>query len=148
MIAARASTAIPPAPGPTARTRPACALAPLTVAALALAGGAVADDAPLRLPSAPHDILREVAPGGATGLVLRYVLPDLSATPYESVLPVLDALCARDGLPLWHVQEPHVDEIVVIAMDRAIPRGQPMPEAVQYISAYAIEGEGSECLWQ
>lgn len=104
--------------------------------------------AQLATPDVPHDVLHETLPSGDTGLVLRYVLPDLTAGQYDAVLPLLDTLCARDGLLAWVTTEPRPDEIVVIAMDRAIPRGQAMPEAVQYISAYVADAEGTTCIWQ
>ena len=100
------------------------------------------------LPEAPHDMLHETLPSGDTSLVLRYLLPDLTSGQYDAVLPMLDTLCARDGLPAWAASRPHPGEIVVIVMDRAIPRGQPMPGAIQYISAYVADAEGKTCLWQ
>jgi hypothetical protein len=98
-------------------------------------------------PAAPHDLLVETLPGGDTTLVLRYLAPEVAALSYADVAGVLDALCARDGLPAWSHADPPPNEIVIVLMDRAVVRGQADPDATQFISAY-ITQTGEHCIWQ
>lgn len=126
------------------RARTLLLAAGLTVAASALPAqtGATA------LPDMPHDTLREALPSGAAAIVLRYILPDLPGMGYEGAAPKMDALCVRDGLPAWQAMpEPRPQEIVIVLMDRAIPRGRPSPEATQFISAYRPNAAEDACLW-
>ena len=116
----------------------------LAAACAAFAVSALADT----LPDAPHDTLQEVLPSGDTALVLRYIVADLPALGYAGTTPWMDALCTRDGLPVWTgLAAPRPDEIVIVLMDRAVPRGQPDPDATQYIAAYLPDPEEGACQW-
>ena len=99
------------------------------------------------LDPAPHDRLLETLPSGDSALVLRYIDPAIAGLRYDDVADTLDALCARDGLPAWAAADPRPGEIVIVLMDRPVPRGQPDPEATQSISAYLPEDEGARCAW-
>lgn len=87
----------------------------------------------------------EIQPGGARWLVLRYLAPGIAGLPYESVLPDLDLLCAVEGLPAAS-EEGDVEQIVVVLMDRPVPRGVPDAAATQYIGAYLPDGDA--CVWE
>ena len=100
------------------------------------------------LPDAPHDTLQEVRPTGDTALVLRYIVANLPALGYARTAPWMDTLCTRDGLPaLAEIAPPRPAEIVIVLMDRAIPRGQPDPDATQFIAAYQPDPAQGVCQW-
>lgn len=95
----------------------------------------------------PFDRGYEVTPDGTFQVVLRYLAPALAggAIPYEAVVADLDALCAAEGIAAAEAAGRVVDEIVIVLMDRPVPRGQPDPEATQYIAAY--EAADGVCEW-
>lgn len=118
----------------------------LSVLALcaALALPAFAQD----MPEAPHETLREIRPGGESALVLRYIVTGLPQLGYAGTAPWMDALCLRDGLPAWsQIDAPRPTEILIVLMDRFVPRGQPDPEATQYIAAYLPDPAEGTCQW-
>lgn len=94
-----------------------------------------------------HDRHLEVLPSGDTALVLRYLAPEIAGLSYGDVVPLLDAICAQAGLAAWRDSTPRPDEIVIVLMDRVVPRGSPDPDATQYISAYRST-TGESCEWQ
>lgn len=100
---------------------------------------------PTGLAAEPFDRLVEVQPGGERWLVLRYLAPDLPGTDYEAVVPDLDFLCETEGLPAAD-EEGGIAQVVIVLMDRAVPRGTPDPEATQYIGSYLV-GDGV-CEWE
>jgi hypothetical protein len=81
----------------------------------------------------------EIQPGGARWLVLRYVAPSLAADAvgYPEILPDLDHLCATEGITIAE-REGDIEEIVIVLLDRPVPRGTPDPEATQYIGGYML----------
>ena len=95
-----------------------------------------------------HDVLVERQPGGESWLVLRYLAPAIAggAIGYADVAADLDALCAGEGLAGAETSEQEIAQIVIVLMDRPVPRGEPDPEATQYIGAYLIED--GECRWE
>ena len=94
-----------------------------------------------------HDRHLETLPSGDTALVLRFLDPDLATQSYADVAPRLDALCDGQGREEWRALEDVPDELVLVVMDRAVPRGTADPQSTQYISAYRIDDvEG--CIWQ
>ena len=94
-----------------------------------------------------HDRHLEQLPSGDTALVLRFLNRDLSALSYADVAPGLDQLCETEGRVQWAELQPTPDELVLVVMDRPIPRGTADPEATQYISAYRIDAQEG-CIWQ
>ena len=102
-----------------------------------------------------HDARVEVHPGTTEGaeerwLVLRYIAPEIAreggSLGYEDVAAGMDALCDGEGLATARAHESPVDQIVITVMDRAMERGQPNPEATQFIATYAVTEAG--CAWQ
>lgn len=95
----------------------------------------------------PLDSAVEVQPDGERWLVLRYLAPEIGAgaVAYEDALGDLDRLCESDGLD-GAAAESAIAQIVIVLMDRPVPRGTPDPEATQFIAAYRIE-EGA-CAWE
>jgi len=94
-----------------------------------------------------HDSTLEEQADGQLWLVLRYLAPALEggALGYGDVAAEMDALCEADGLAALAASGP-VDQILIVLMDRPVPRGTADPEATMYISAY--RAEAGRCLWQ
>ena len=113
-------------------------LAALTALMLAVA------PAGAQVPDVPFDRAVERQPDGLRWLVLRYLVPDLAARGFDAAAPDLDRLCAAQGLPA--AVEEGVGHVLIVLMDRPVPRGQPDPAATQFIGAYTIDG--GECLWE
>ncbi len=114
------------------------------LAALTAAAG---PELPSGLAVEPFDTGYELTPDGTFQVVLRYLAPAIAggAVPYEAVVADLDALCAAEGIAAAQAQTRAVDEIVIVLLDRPVPRGQPDPAATQYIAAYEpVEGV---CEW-
>ena len=102
-----------------------------------LACGLLFAPAAAQVVSAPFDRMVEVQPDGLSWLVLRYVVPGLPEMGYAASVPELDRLCGLDGVA-WALAE-GVDHVLVVLMDRPVPRGQPDAEATQFIGAYRLE---------
>ncbi|MEL6521411.1 MAG: DUF6497 family protein [Pseudomonadota bacterium] len=85
-----------------------------------------------------------------TWLVLRYLAPRIARDggdlTYDQVAPDLDQLCNTDGLEALRLTSADVAQIVVVLMDRDVPRGTPDPAATMFISAYLPDEKG--CIWQ
>lgn len=83
-------------------------------------------------------------------LVMRYIAPQIArqggTLGYEDVSMGMDAICDGPGLAAVRAHESPVDQIVITVMDRVVERGQPSPEATQFISTYAVTEAG--CEWQ
>jgi hypothetical protein len=95
-----------------------------------------------------HDMQVERQPDGENWLVLRYLAPAIAggAIGYADVTADLDQLCATEGLASAAAAGQEVAQIVIVLMDRAVPRGQPAPDATQYIGAYVLRD--GECVWE
>lgn len=123
--------------------RPATAL----LAAL-VASPAAAVTLPSGLEATLHDAAVEVQPDGERWYVLRYLAPSIGGggLAYEAVVPDLEHLCETDGLAALAAGPAGggVDQIVVVLMDRAVPRGVPDPTATQFIGAYLPTAGGCE----
>ena len=95
-------------------------------------------------------LLEEQSATGETWLVLRYLAPRIAREggdlSYDDVALDLDALCETDGLEALRLTSADVAQIVIILMDRVVPRGTPDPDATMFISAY--EPAESGCIWQ
>ncbi len=103
---------------------------------------------PVTVPEVPHDVLIENQPDGEHWLILRYLIPEMAQTAvdYLAVVPEMDRICATTGLARAAELTPPPGQIVIVLMDRVVPRGVPDPEATQFIASYlAIDGE---CLWE
>lgn len=122
--------------------------APLLAAPLLAALPAQAESLlPSGLEVTPHDILIEQQPGGERWLVLRYLAPGIAggALPYAAVAADLDYLCAEEGLARAAAEGGGFAQVVIVLMDRPVPRGSADPEATQFIGAYVPQA--GECLW-
>lgn len=97
----------------------------------------------------PLDILWE-ANGPQTNLVVRMVAPQISRDggrlDYDAVSGAMDRVCAVVGVPSILNTESQIDRILVIFMDRPVPRGEANPEATQYINIYSVENQ--RCIWE
>ncbi|MBM7069567.1 DUF6497 family protein [Actibacterium sp. 188UL27-1] len=95
-------------------------------------------------------LLEEQSGTGETWLVLRYLAPRIARgagdLTYEDVALDLDRLCETDGLEALRLTSADVAQIVIILMDREVPRGTPDPDAAMFISAYEPSENG--CIWQ
>lgn len=94
------------------------------------------------------DAAVEVQLDGAVWLILRYLAPDLAggAVSYSATAPDLALLCRTEGLARVADLGVDVASVVVILLDRPVVRGEPAPDATQYIGAFTIDGE--ECRWE
>lgn len=102
-----------------------------------------------------HDALVEVHVGRTEGaeerwLVMRYLAPQIAreggTLGYDDVAGEMDALCNGAGLATAAGHESPVDQIVIALMDRVVERGQPDPQATQFIASYDITEAG--CEWR
>jgi hypothetical protein len=94
------------------------------------------------------DAAVEVQLDGAVWLILRYLAPDLEggAVGYAATAPDLELLCRTEGRARAAELGVEVASVVVILMDRPVVRGEPTPDATQYIGAFTIDGE--DCRWE
>lgn len=94
-----------------------------------------------------YDVLEEEQPDGEHWLVLRYLAPAIAdgAIQYDAVVGDLQHLCQSDGILAYQQADEGFGQIVVILMDRPVDRGEPTPDATQYIGAYLPEN--GECVW-
>jgi hypothetical protein len=132
----------------------------LETATLRAGPAAAADGAAPRPPAAPEmpsgqalapaDMVLERQGDGQVWLVLRYLAPRIAREGgdlgYDAVAGDLDALCEGPGRQAAAAAEPAPDQVVIVLMDRPVPRGVPDPEATVFISAYDITPEG--CRWR
>ncbi len=97
----------------------------------------------------PLDILWEIE-GDIPTLVVRFVVPDIArktaTLSYDEAAPLMDRLCAQVALPAILNTGSTIEQILVILMDRPIPRGQAMPDATQFINIYSILD--GHCIWE
>jgi hypothetical protein len=81
--------------------------------------------------------------GGQPTLVIRLLTPDIArggaALNYDAVEADFDAICGAVGLPVRALAGSTASHIIVVMMDRMLPRGTPDPEATQYISEFRVE---------
>lgn len=91
----------------------------------------------------------EVQADGARWLVLRYLAPRIAREggdlDYDAVQGDLDRLCETEGLS-FAAEEAAVDQIVIVLLDRPIPRGTADPDVRQFIGAYVPTEAG--CEWE
>ncbi len=94
------------------------------------------------------DAAVEVQLDGAVWLILRYLSPDLAGggVSYSAAAPDLELLCRTEGLARVADMGVEVASVVVILLDRPVTRGEPAPDATQYIGAFTIDGE--VCRWE
>lgn len=124
---------------------------------LALAPAAAQETAPrprpLALPGgltvAPVDVGVEDESGIPT-LVLRYLAPEIAPGEgrwtYETALPAMDRLCVEEGLAAEARMGTGARQILIVLMDRVVVRGQPDPDATQFLSLYTRDGD--TCIWE
>ena len=102
-----------------------------------------------------HDARVEVHAGQTEGaeerwLVMRYLAPAIAreggTLGYDDVALEMDALCNGQALATARAHESPVDQIVITLMDRVVERGQPDPEATQFIASYLVTEAG--CEWE
>ena len=122
-------------------------------ASLLLAAGACEEEAPpagdaIAVPSGrvvqALDVVTDLAgPQGATAR-FRFVVPGL--LPEEDASADMQAICDSYALPRTEGMVPAPQQIVITFADRALPFGEPAPDAVQFFEAYSLQ-DGS-CIWE
>ena len=122
-------------------------------ASLALAAGACDEEAPpagdaVAVPSGrvvhALDVITDLAgPQGATAR-FRFVVPGLQ--PDEDASADMQAVCDGYALPRTDGMVPAPQQIVITFADRAVPFGEPAPDAVQFFEAYSLHG--ASCIWE
>lgn len=122
-------------------------------ASLLLAAGACEDEAPpvgdaVAVPSGrvvqALDVITDLqGPEGATAR-FRFVVPGLM--PDEDASADMRAVCDSYALPRTEAMVPAPQQIVITFADRAVPFGEPAPEAVQFFEAYSLR-DGA-CVWE
>ena len=99
--------------------------------------------------ASPHDILWETDDIHRT-LVVRFVVAaiarDGGGVDYDAAGPDMDRVCTDIAVPVILNTESKIDRILVVFMDQPVPRGQPMPEATQFINVYSLEN--GRCIWE
>ncbi|SIN80737.1 DUF6497 family protein [Vannielia litorea] len=102
-----------------------------------------------------HDAIVERHIGETEGdeerwLIMRYLAPaiarDGGTLVYDDVSEAMDVLCNGPALETARSHESPIDQIVIALMDRVVERGQPDPEATQFIASYQVTETG--CEWQ
>jgi len=82
-------------------------------------------------------------------LILRYLAPQIGHGPgeigYDDAVADLDHLCATDGLQSADAAG-GVAQVVILLLDREVPRGASDPSATKFIGAYIPSQQG--CIWQ
>lgn len=98
----------------------------------------------------PADMALERQGDGQLWLVLRYLAPRIARAGgdlgYDAVAADLDALCEGPARQASEAAGAAPDQVVIVLMDRTVPRGVPDPEATLFISAYEVTPEG--CRWR
>lgn len=81
---------------------------------------------------------------GEQVLVLRYVAPEIARARgqygYDRLVDDFMALCLRDA------PRDGPGRVIVALMDRAVPRGQVVPEATQFVEEFRRTPSG--CAWE
>lgn len=96
------------------------------------------------------DVVHE-APG-PDGLTyrFRFVAPAIArvggTVGSDQALEDMAALCESYALPRLAALGPQPSQIIISLADRAVPFGQPDPEATQFFEAFRPEGSG--CVWE
>lgn len=89
---------------------------------------------------------------GPLGLTLRFrflapqIARDGGTIPPEVALDDMLALCTAYALPRIDEFGPMPAQIIISLSDRAVPFGEPAPDATQFFEAYRIE-DGA-CIWE
>ncbi len=97
----------------------------------------------------PLDILWETE-GTRASLVVRYLVPEIArdtgTVGYDAVAQEMDHLCEQVAVTTILNTESKIDQILVVLLDRPIPRGEPVPEATQFINVYSLQD--NRCIWE
>ncbi|GAB1362542.1 hypothetical protein MASR1M32_17780 [Rhodobacter sp.] len=125
----------------------------LTAASLVLAAGGCEEKAApvgdaVTVPSGREvqalDVITDLqGPAGATAR-FRFVVPGLK--PDEDAAADMQAVCDGYALPRIDGMVPTPQQIVITFADRAVPFGEPAPDAVQFFEAYSPQGDA--CIWE
>ncbi|MEZ5796242.1 MAG: DUF6497 family protein [Paracoccaceae bacterium] len=128
-------------------------IAAALVALLALAAGGCDEETPasgetVTVPSGRQvqvlDVITNApGPAGATAR-FRFVLPGLAQD--DDAAADMEALCNSYALPRVDQMVPAPQQIIIVLADRAVPFGEPAPEAVQFFEAYSVDG--GACIWE
>lgn len=90
------------------------------------------------------DVITDLqGPAGATAR-FRFVVPGLK--PDEDATADMQAICDSYALPRSDGMVPSPQQIVITFADRAVPFGEPAPDAVQFFEAYSPQG--GACIWE
>ena len=105
--------------------------------------------APSGLALSHHDILWEEGPGGfGRQIVLRFIAPGIGpgGLTLDAVTGDMEAACTGLGRAVLAAAGTEVDSVLVVFMDRPVPRGRPDGDAAMYIAAFTIENDS--CIWE
>lgn len=98
---------------------------------------------------APLDILWEDQMDGRV-LVARFLAGDIARgagrLDFAATEPDMDHLCAQVALSVDAATGGTAARILIVLLDRPVPRGVPDPAATQFINAY--RPEGGRCIWE
>ena len=90
------------------------------------------------------DVITDLhGPAGATAR-FRFVVPGLKQD--EDATADMQAICDSYALPRTDGMVPSPQQIVITFSDRAVPFGEPAPDAVQFFEAYSPQG--GACIWE
>ncbi len=121
--------------------------------------GAVAAGNPGQMPVPPlpsgldatlQEMFLDVKPDGMlTYARFRFVAPRIAgadAPDFAARLADMEFLCATYAMPHVAATPEPVDRIVISLADRAVPFGQPDPDAIQYFEVFSTR-DGA-CIWE
>ena len=109
---------------------------------------------PIAVPSGQSVTLQDViwnAPG-PMGVVarFRFVAPaiarDGGSVDFETASADMAALCQSYALARLAEFGPTPSQVIISLADRALPFGEPAPEATQFFEAYTVDAD--TCIWE
>lgn len=97
----------------------------------------------------PLDILWEDQMDG-TVLVARFLAGDIARgagrLDFAAAEPDMDHLCAQVAVPVDRATGGVAARILIVLLDRPVPRGVPDPAATQFINVYRRDND--RCIWE
>ena len=151
---ARAAGAAPAAPaGGARRHRRGRGCGQVLGAALFATTATAAEPVTVEVPSGQPLTLAEILTDrnpGELWLRFRFVAPGISrdggAVAADAAASDMDWLCENLALPYLGQHDLAPARIVISFSDRAVPFGQPAPDATQFFEAYRLEN--GRCIWE
>ncbi|WP_407492150.1 DUF6497 family protein [Pseudooceanicola sp. MF1-13] len=92
------------------------------------------------------EVLEETQPNGSLWLRLRFVAPELAATPREAIQTDFDVLCSDYALTYQPSAQTPAEQAVISISSEPIAFGTAAPDVPQYFEAYRLE-DGA-CIWE